>query len=277
MRNSKIEWTDHTYNPWVGCVNVSPACDSCYAEMMAARLANKWASGHGVELATAKVWGKDSDRLIYPADSDKVREPLMWDKAAAKKGVRHRVFCSSMADVMERNPILDEPRQRLFEMIESTPNLDWLLLTKRPQEFSKFLPKAWLKNPRHNVWLLTTVESADYLWRIEAMMQAPAVVYGISAEPLLGPMTLPASFLKLGRSAWVIAGGESGRKPRPSKLEWFRGLREQCQRSGVPFHFKQWGEIGSDLVKIGKKEAGRLLDGRTWDEFPDSNLRSKAA
>jgi protein gp37 len=166
----------------------------------------------------------------------------------------------------------------VYGLIEATPNLNWLLLTKRPQEYSKFLPKAWLKDPRPNVWLMTTVEHRDYVWRIDEILKVPAVVHGLSMEPLLGPITLPSSFLKLGRSAWAITGGESGRKPRPSQPDWFRSLRDQCVAAGVPFHFKQWGEYGSDLVKIGKKTAGRALDGREWDELPlveiDSEMES---
>ncbi len=169
---------------------------------------------------------------------------------------------------MERREDLNEPRQRLFRLIEETPNLDWLLLTKRPQEYSKLLPKTWLKDPRPNVWLMTTVEHQDYTWRIDEILKVPAVVHGLSLEPLLGAVMLPEEFLELGSRGWVITGGESGRKPRPSQPDWFRSLRDQCVSAGVPFHFMQWGEYGSDLVKIGKKNAGRVLDGRTWDEFP---------
>jgi protein gp37 len=116
---------------------------------------------------------------------------------------------------------------------------------------------------------MTTVESADYLWRIEALLEAPAVVHGVSMEPLLGPITLPKTFLKLGEQAWVIAGGESGPGARATKIEWLRSLRDTCVSAGVPFHFKQWGEYGADGKKIGKKRAGRILDGREWNELPD--------
>jgi protein gp37 len=169
---------------------------------------------------------------------------------------------------MERRADLNEPRQRLFRLIEETPNLDWLLLTKRPQEYSKFLPKTWLKEPRPNVWLMTTVEHQDYAWRVDEILKVPAVVHGLSLEPLLGAVMLPEEFLELGSRGWVITGGESGTKPRPSQPDWFRSLRDQCVAACVPFHFKQWGEYGSDLVRIGKKAAGRFLDGREWDELP---------
>src|SRR5262249_55490232 len=156
-------------------------------------------------------------------------------------------------DVMERRPDLDQPRKRLFKLIEDTPHLDWLLLTKRPQEYSKLLPKEWLAKPRPNVWLMTTCESQEYIWRIETLLKAPAVVHGVSMEPLLGPITLPTDFLKLGRSAWVIVGGESGQSGiRPTEIEWFRDIRDQCVGARLPFFFKQWGEH-VNLVRVGKK------------------------
>lgn len=260
MQNSKIEWTDNTFNPWWGCVNVSPACDHCYAQQFAGRKTR----------TKKQLWGKDAHRLI---SGDRYwEEPRKWNQRAERHGSRERVFCGSMCDVMERRADLNEPRQRLFSLIEETVNLDWLLLTKRPQEYAKLLPKSWLNKPRPNVWLMTTVEHGDYLWRIDEILKVPAVVHGVSMEPLLGPIKLPNSFLKLGQAAWVIAGGESGRKPRPSQPEWFRNLRDQCVDARVPFHFKQWGEYGSDLVKIGKKVAGRILDGREWDEVPTPEI-----
>ncbi len=193
---------------------------------------------------------------------------MKWNRRAERLGLHYRVFCGSMCDVMERRSDLDAPRLRLFRLIEETPNLDWLLLTKRPHEYSKLLPKRWMVTPRSNVWLMTTVENSECLWRIDALLEAPAVVHGLSMEPLLGPITLPMTFLKLGNKGWVIAGGESGPGARPTKIEWLRDLRDRCVVAGVPFHFKQWGEHGADLVRIGKKQAGRELDGREWDGLP---------
>jgi len=257
MQNSKIEWTDHTFNPWWGCVNVSPACDHCYAERFAGRKTR----------TKETLWGKDTPRLI--SGDEYWNGPLRWNRTAERLGVRHRVFCGSMCDVMERRPDLNAARKRLYRTIEETSNLNWLILTKRPQQFSKLLPEAWLQSPRPNVWLMTTVETGDYLWRVEALMETPAVVHGLSLEPLLGPITLPSRFLALGKRVWVITGGESGPGARPSQVEWFRALRDQCVSAGVPFHFKQWGEHGADLVRIGKKKAGRVLDGREWDDLPN--------
>jgi protein gp37 len=139
-----------------------------------------------------------------------------------------------------------------------------------PHDLLDFLPAKWIKDPQNNVWLLTTCGRQDYLWHIEAIMKVPAVVHGISCEPMLGPLKLPAKFLKLGKAAWVIAGGESGRQSRATRIEWLRGLRDQCLDAGVPFFFKQWGNHNSELVQIrNKHDAGRELDGRTWNEFPE--------
>jgi protein gp37 len=132
MQNSEIEWTDNTFNPWWGCTKVSPACDHCYAERSAARHT----------LTTDDLWGKDAVRRI--ASERQWEEPLAWNRRTERTGVRERVFCGSMCDVMERRPDLDEPRRRLFRLIEDTPNLDWLLLTKRPHEYCNFLPPEWL-------------------------------------------------------------------------------------------------------------------------------------
>lgn len=288
MQNSKIEWTNNTFNPWWGCTNISPACDHCYAEMMATVRAQMFAKIWEIEIA-GTIWGKDAPRLIIPTMAHWM-EPLAWNRRAKRTGIRERVFCASMCDVMERNEYvgsyvpghvhsdrfffrpdeltLTHAREALWKLIEATPDLDWLLLTKRPQEYSKFLPKTWLKDPRPNVWLMTTCESQEFVWRIKEILKVPAVVHGVSLEPLVGPVALPEELLTLKNGAWVITGGESGRKSRPSQPDWFRNLRDQCVAAGVPFHFKQWGEYGVDLVKIGKRAAGRVLDGREWDELP---------
>jgi protein gp37 len=257
MEHSTIEWTDNTFNPWWGCVNVSPACDHCYAEKLDKRRI----------FDTATHWGNNATRLMqsdYYWD-----QPHAWNRRAERRGINERVFCGSMCDVMERRSDLNAPRKRLFTLIEETPNLIWMLLTKRPQEFGKLLPKGWLKDARPNIWLLTTVETSDYLWRIAELLKAPAVVHGISVEPMLGRVKLPATFLELGKRAWVICGGESGPGARPAQIEWIRNCRDQAVSAGLPFFFKQWGNHNSDLIRINNKhDAGRLLDGREWNEYP---------
>ena len=284
--NSGIEWTHHTFNPWWGCVKVSPACDHCYAET--------WAKRMGLN-----VWGKDSERRFFGLKH--WMEPAKWNRAAEAAGERQRVFCGSMCDVMEDRPELVlgnadiySERKRLYDLIEATPGLDWLLLTKRPQNFRRFLPAAWLENPRLNVWLMTTVESDDYLWRIDELVKVPAAVRGISYEPALGPLNI-ARYLQphwtpqAGADKgpwldWVIAGGESGPGARPANPEWFRSVRDQCADAGVAFLFKQWGEHypitrtdgfhespfgGHAMIRVGKKAAGRKLDGRVHDGYPE--------
>lgn len=243
--DTAISWCDHTFNPWWGCVKVSPACQHCYAETFSKRVG-------------LKVWGPDSERRFFGLKH--WREPVKWNAAAVKAGVRRRVFCASMADVFEdRSDLLDE-RSRLFDLIDETPALDWLLLTKRPENIAQLMPTYWGGKVWPNVWLGTTVENQKYAdERIPRLLEVDCVVRFLSAEPLLGPLELtPDVLLELD---WIIAGGESGPKNREPEADWFRSLRDQCQAAGVYFHFKQWGGLHA-------KTNGRLLDGREWLEFP---------
>lgn len=272
--NSKIEWTTHTFNPWWGCVRVSEACKHCYAE--------SWAKRVGQDL-----WGPGSDRRFFT--DNHWREPLKWNRAAAGVTERPRVFCASMADVFEDRPDLVSHRDRLFDLIEATPNLDWLLLTKRPQNVCRLA--RWGQDWPSNVWLGTTVELQK---RAEELLpyleEIPAAVRFISAEPLLGPLSIERW---LGSTIdWVITGGESGPKARPASPEWFRALLRQCMEADVAFHFKQWGDWapgeaenlprarivkaadGTRMHRIGKKQAGRTLDGRQYDGLPKRTVWS---
>lgn len=263
-QDSKIEWTHHTFNIVWGCVQVSPACSDCYAKRLAER--------YGFD-----VWGKDKPRRVL--GEAYWREPLKWNRNAQQSGERKRVFCSSMADVFEDHPTVAEQRLRLWPLIESTPWLDWLLLSKRPENMRAMLPQEWLYSPRRNVWLGATIENQELLEpRADALLGTPAAVHFFSCEPLLGPLDIKGY-----RPAWIIAGGESGPRARPSHPDWFRNLRDQSLANGIKFHFKQWGEYGpmpaamleinsnfraNDPYRFGKKAAGRLLDGRTWDGIP---------
>lgn len=275
-RDSKIEWTHHTFNPWWGCERVSPACKNCYADTWAHRL--------GLDL-----WRKGAPRRTL---SDSYwRQPLAWDRAAKSGGRRDRVFCASMADVFEDRRDLDAPRARLWSLIAETPNLDWLLLTKRPQCVERLAP--WTEIWPQNVWLGTTIENQRWAEkRLPHLLARPAAVHFVSCEPLLGPMDIAPWLVRTRtRSAigWVIAGGESGHRARPMNPEWARALRDQCQAHAVPYHFKQWGNwrpvqgptttqrvriftgATSALVSmenVGKKAAGRQLDGKEWDGIP---------
>ena len=277
-KDSSIEWTHHTFNAWWGCTRVSPACDFCYAE--------SWAKRVGMDL-----WGNDKARRFF-SDAH-WREPLKWNREAEKNQDRRRVFCSSMADVFESRADLDPIRQRLWALIDETPWLDWLLLTKRPQNIIRMAP--WGADWPLNVWIGTTVENQPFARkRLPHLLKHAAVVRFVSAEPLLGPLDLTPWFSSIERETgnsinWVIAGGESGAKARPMNPTWAESLRDQCQAAGVAFHFKQWGHWGPHsgplpkkvlatsfdaepmphrVYRLGKHVTGRVLAGRTWDEYP---------
>ncbi|MFP5516341.1 MAG: phage Gp37/Gp68 family protein [Alphaproteobacteria bacterium] len=338
--NSKIEWTDATFNPWIGCTAVSPACDHCYAEALSkARLGVAWGKGQPRRRTSVQNW----------------HLPLRWNRKAAKEGRRMRVFCASLADVFDTE-VPNKWRDDLFALIATTPHLDWLLLTKRPKvardyitsfrREGRYVVGDRITSPDHrdgncflllqegqdwplpNVWLGTTVEDqkmADL--RIPELLSTPAAVRFLSMEPLLGPVDLKhlrqynpqgkpwvdaltgivtrGQYLarspsecsmnvssqipgELPRIDWVITGGESGPGARPSHPDWFRSLRDQCAAAGVPFLFKQHGdwvssaEIGFaghehrpavtmapyEMMRVGKKAAGRHLDGALHDGYP---------
>jgi protein gp37 len=278
-RNSSIEWTHHTFNPWWGCNRVSPACDNCYAEAWARRMGQD-------------VWGAQAPRRFF--GDTHWREPLRWNAEAVEAGHRERVFCASMADVFEWRATLNEQRTRLWALIEQTPNLDWLLLTKRPQHVLRMSP--WRDEWPQNVWIGTTVENqrlADI--RVPLLLAVPAKVRFLSCEPLLGPLDLRSWFNRRGGHSidWVIAGGESGPSSRPMHPDWVAGLLRQCQRANIPFHFKQWGhwapaellDLPSTLLTIdnerpvrmvsgGKGRTGRVLQGTTWDGLPRPTIHA---
>jgi protein gp37 len=279
--NSKIEWTHHTFNPWWGCTKVSPGCKHCYAEAWARRLA-------------LDIWGKKTARRFF-SDSHWAN-PIKWDRIAGKQGVRARVFCASMADVFEDRVELSPWREKLWSLIEATPNLDWLLLTKRPQRVQKVVP--WSDRWPDNVWLGTTTENQKLAnERIPYLLSCGARVRFLSCEPLIGPIDLSnikgqAPTLVAKGLHWIIAGGESGARARPMNPNWVRCIRDYAVNSGISFHFKQWGHWGPAsascidaintftfseggnipevVVKLGKHATGRALDGRTWDQFPIS-------
>ena len=268
--NSKISWTDHTFNPWVGCTKVSPACDNCYAE--------GWSKRSGMV-----QWGNHPRRRT---SESYWRQPIKWNRVAEWEGVRRKVFCASLADVFD-NQVSPDWRAELWALIGETQWLDWLLLTKRPQNIAKgMLPGSYVEQlldrdlpvwPWPNVWLGTTIENQDECThRLGHLLSVPAVIHFVSCEPLLGSLRLPSQDTYWYPIDWVIAGGESGHHARPPMIGWVRALRDQCLAAGIPFHFKQWGEHTPDdplaehtaMRRVGKKRAGALLDGREWREFP---------
>lgn len=320
--NSKIEWTDHTFNAWIGCTKISPGCDHCYAERERASTALRvvWGAGNPRHRTAASTWNN----------------PKRWNarhgEFFAKHDRRQRVFCASLSDVFD-NAVPPAWRMDLFRLIGDTPNLDWLLLTKRIGNVPTMLREIGVDRLPDNVWLGATIVNQEEADRdIPKLLAVPARVRFLSMEPLLGPVDISrhldycekldkhgisrragGQHIKCDKHcgiSWVIAGGESGLGARPMHPEWARDLRDQCAAAGVAFHFKQHGEwapgsgdFGSGSVetaaialdgrvaaggyrvedyprgaasgdgwsmvhRIGKRAAGRLLDGRTHDEFP---------
>jgi protein gp37 len=241
VRNSKIQWTDHTFNPWWGCTNVSPGCVRCYAHTLAKRTG--W-----------DVWGATTNRRFF-GDAH-WSEPLRWNEAAETEATRARVFCGSMCDVFEDHSSVGEARRRLWEIIARTPALDWLLLTKRPELIAGLAP--WGESWPTNVWLGTSVETQEFAdRRIPLLRSVPARLRFLSCEPLLGPVDLT----RWQMVDWVIVGGESGPGARPMDASWALALRDQCEAAGVPFFFKQTGVVLARQVGIGSK-------GGEWDDLP---------
>ena len=239
-----------------------------------------------------KVWGSKASRRFF--SDNHWQEPLIWNEEAQSAGRRERVFCASMADVFERRSDLNSQRSRLWNLIDQTPNLDWLLLTKRPQNIEAIVP--WEQEWPYNVWLGITVENqTEAERRLPYLLSVPASVRFLSCEPLLGHLNLRAWFRQKGLFSidWVIAGGESGANSRPMHPDWAVSLLRQCQAFDVPFHFKQWGhwvpaemaaqtnkpstltlenERPVNMVRLSKKLAGRTLEGATWDGVPHTPL-----
>ncbi len=251
-KDSAIEWTHHSFNPWVGCTKVSSACDHCYAE--------SWAKRAG----SPELWTGDRRRT----SAANWRQPLKWNREAEAAGVRARVFCASLADVFD-NRVPAEWRVDLWALIQATRALDWLLLTKRPQLIARMLPGEWRGHGWRNVWLGVTAEDAEqYRRRWHHLAAIPTALRFLSYEPALGPI----GDLELWRERapeWIICGGESGPKARPMQPGWARDVRAQCRAAGRRFFFKQWGGRTS-------KAGGRELDGRTHDDVPVSPAKIAA-
>lgn len=259
---TSIEWCDMTFNPWEGCTKVGPGCDHCYAEARNSRfgggISPNWGTGMPRRRTTATNW----------------ENPLKWDRKAKRFGVRYRVFCASLADVFD-NEIDPLWRTDLWDLIYETPNLDWLLLTKRIGNVPEMMPGTWKYNPPKNIWLGATIVNQDEADRdIHRLLRIPAAVHFLSMEPLLEPVNLPfppgalgpksfpdgmdswsqtrrddwfemqarATYISRGMLVdWVIAGGESGSGARAMQADWARSLRDQCKEYGVAFFMKQMG------------------------------------
>lgn len=242
-KDSKISWTNHTFNPWWGCTKVAAGCKNCYAETLATRFGWGWGEFVPRRLFADKHWN----------------EPLKWNREAEKAGVRARVFCGSMCDVFEDREELSDSRVRLWKLIEATPWLDWLLLTKRPENARRMLPTIQIGGeelPRfNNVWLGATVctqEDADK--NIPELLQIPAAVRFLSMEPLLEDVRIHPGVLGcVGHIAesfgnplihWIIVGCESGPHARPCSVGWIYSEVRQCLETNVPCWVKQMAVDG---------------------------------
>lgn len=217
--NSKIEWCHSTFNGWMGCQKVSPGCDHCYAEAM-------------MDHRYGKVqWGPHGERLRTSAAN--WRKPYTWNKQAKASGIRHRVFSASLSDWLD-NQVPAQWREDLAIMIDETPYLDWLLLTKRIEMFDKLAPWHFGQVPK-NVWIGATCEDQEHFnRRWEHLQEIQAHTTFISYEPALGPLVLGDA-----QPSWIICGGESGHGARMMDLQWARDLRDECAVKGVAYFFKQ--------------------------------------
>jgi protein gp37 len=329
-----ISWADGTFNIAIGCEKISEACAHCYAER------DMENPKYGRRFKGA--WGPEKFR--YMLSDGYWKKPLSWQRKLEKEGRRMRVFASSLCDIFENHALIDAQRARLFELIQKTPNIDWLLLTKRIERAASLWPWPSLEEVPKNIWIGTTVENQRRaVERIPWLLRIAAWRHFISCEPLLGSIGLisgiggtqwlggqrgcagmhhgigtpecPAELHHHHDALcgpgidWIIAGGESGPDAMPTNPNWVRFLETQARLNGVPFHFKQWGEWrpalpGEEIsthngkarkpplfidcnghvhccqeaagpnavpmVMVGKKKAGRLLEGQLYDAIPDS-------
>lgn len=232
-KNSRIEWTETTWNPVTGCTKISPGCMNCYAERMSNRL----------RMMGAKRYRNGFKVMLH---DDVVEAPLKWKKP-------QMVFVNSMSDLF----LQDIPFsfiKKVFNIMNEAHWHTYQVLTKRADRLLELNQElSWAPN----IWMGVTVENGDYVHRIDCLRRTNAHIRFLSIEPFLGPIPK----LDLEGIDWVIVGGESGPGARPMDREWVLDIRDRCQKSGVPFFFKQWGGTN-------KKKAGRELEGRTWDEIP---------
>lgn len=253
---SSIEWTETTWNPVTGCTKVSPACKNCYAETFAERF--RGTKGHPYE--------QGFDLKLWP---ERVDLPLTWREP-------RMIFVNSMSDLFHKD-VPDAFVEKVFTTMQRATWHTFQLLTKRSRQLAEWAERRYhggadggghgLGRWPSNIWAGVSIESQDYVWRVDDLLRVPADIKFLSIEPLLGPVRLTKTALR--RVQWVIVGGESGHHARPMQAEWARAIRDQCVDAEVPFFFKQWGLHDADgNRRRTKKDAGRVLDGRTWNAMP---------
>lgn len=275
-----IGWTDHTFNPWIGCQKISPACKHCYAAVSTPTRAIE-------ARRSLPLWGPPSTSMRHRTAPSTWKQPLAWNRAAKREGIRRRVFCASLADVFEDHPSLGPWRADLWPLIEACDAMDWQILTKRPENIPRMVPPSWLDAWPAHVWIGTTVESQEYAeLRIPHLFDVRAPVRFVSVEPLLGPLDLtrvdvfksppwpaslggePKTYLDVLRGeglrpsrygvsidthtvalSWVIVGGEGGTDARPFDIAWARSIVAQCTAASVPVFVKQLGARPVDSAR----------------------------
>lgn len=262
-QGTKIEWVaneagrGHTHNPWHGCTRRTASCNNCYAETFSHRLGRD-------------IWGPTARRKFF--NEAHHLEPRLWHQRAIRAGIRARVFCASMCDVFEQLPSghpddgrMSQERERLWETIEDTDALDWLMLTKRPENVAAMVPRQWLDTWPPHVWLGTSVGHNDERHLLDYLLAVPAPIgiRWLSAEPLHGPLDVRA-WLGRDRISWVVTGAESGHGARPMHEAWVASLRDQCAEAGCAFFYKQ------KLDARGHKVSLPVLDGRQHAAWPDA-------
>lgn len=284
---SKIEWTDASWNPVTGCTEVSAGCDNCYAATLAR---GKLASAYSRQLPVVDTPENRADPFAVRLWPDRLDRPARWRRP-------RRIFVNSMSDLFHK----DVPDSFIVQAFQTMAEADWhtyQILTKRPARAARFLDKHRMFLPSH-IWLGTSIEDQSVDNRLRNLLDCKADTRFLSVEPLIGPLVLGDGLALID---WVIVGGESGKNARPMHPDWARSIRDECQRFSVPFFFKQWGEWSPESVactprtaesavylsvegtarpaaygsrgelvtmqRVGKRKAGRQLDGRTWDEYP---------
>ncbi len=267
--NTKIEWTDATWNPLRGCSRVSEGCRHCYAEGVAARFSGPGLKFEGI---AHRVGGEARWTGKVILVEEKLGEPLRWRRP-------RRIFVNSMSDLFHEE-LPDMAIDQVFAVMGKASWHTFQVLTKRAARLRAYMSQ---RRPLPNVWLGVSVEDqAAAEERVPALLAAPAALRFLSCEPLLGPLSLQ-KYLGEGGIDWVISGGESGPRARPPEPCWFRSLRDQCRAAGVPFFFKQWGAWAPDVQwgasapgetgpmrRVGKLAAGHLLDGKEYFELPQT-------
>lgn len=240
MENSKIGWTDHTWNPWQGCNKVSDGCKFCYIGGIMRRAGREPFAG---PIRTSReTW----------------RKPRSWDRAPASRRARLRVFTCSMSDFF--HPDADQWRHEAWAIMRQCTNLDWLVLTKRPELIRERLPADWGRKGYPNVWLGVTVEHQGALHRVRTLAKIPAAIRFVSAEPLLGPIDFTRD---LSAIDWIITGCERAHrdKRRPMDLDWVRSIHRQCAKAGIAHYYKQY-YVGNQIQEDG------VLDGVVCQQWP---------